>query len=947
MKFILLALAVLPFSLEAAYNYSNQTDLWASTNDIPHYQSHQVGIQPNLKNTADFRPGKHDIPYIQWETIPSTAPAAPASGRPCIILISGGAYNALEDFSNPNSYQTWKSKLSALGIQCVHLFYRTPRPIGILREDGVTTNVFQSAWDDGQRAVRMIRSMAAEKNVDPNKIGVVGMSAGSHLATLLATSSQTPAYPLSTDDVDKVSAEINVALTHSIAYGMSDGLTGPNKNGGNGATLDTVFRFDEKTCPMCMTHGGNDPYSPISSSMVWRRLDALGIPAELHTYPDKTHTALGFDRHLEFLRKLGWLPSEPAVAPDARWPDESACGRISNTACAGGSLVWYHPAVHSTGSVQIILKGAAAVDSDVSAAITSVRRYLNAAGITVVIAPVRAGSAVDDARAAVAAVKAETAKHGLDAGYVGLMGFRADANTAVEAATTSDSSVKAKWAVAVSPETGTADAPLAAITSNATPPTLFLHEGIDAANSSVGSVASWEKQRTVNVQGAVHTFGGEGADFISAAAVPGTGAYTYRERIRDFLSDKKFLATWTEPPPPERQAPVLSRATAEVSEDGTSATLRCALESLLNAPVEVVLELNGQAVKIWDGLSQPADLTFDVSVVPASTNVFSFVATDAAGLTGSSSGGFVATVYTSWFTVDFDGDAVYAVGSPVTGVPSDRGTWSLAEGTAAELKTEGGATVLAYGRADGSGDAMPTVVYTPTEPSETGADVVVTGWIRVEACPGTAPSMADHGDSKGAFCFVKGNTIVPYGHTADGWRALSGGDELVEGDFGEYTIRTIFSGTNGNEVAYAFEGWTGGPWSAANGPKSVTRVRFVREGLLGSFSGSYYSFLAGGDTPIEIVKPEFATDGSALAFGGAAGSETFSLTISNPVKGAYYTVFTSETLTGTFTAEKASVLCDTTAATYTLTVDADTSSKFAKIVISLAPFAAGAPLPEK
>ena len=87
------------------------------------------------------------------------------------------------------------------------------------------------------------------------------------------------------------------------------------------------------------------------------------------------------------------------------------------------------------------------------------------------------------------------------------------------------------------------------------------------------------------------------------------------------------------------------------------------------------------------------------------------------------------------------------------------------------------------------------------------------------------------------------------------------------------------------------------------------------------------------------------TDGSALAFGGTAGSETFSLTISNPVKGAYYTVFTATKLTDAFTAEAASVLCDTSAPTFTLTVDGTAPTKFAKIVISRSPFEKGAVLP--
>ena len=105
-----------------------------------------------------------------------------------------------------------------------------------------------------------------------------------------------------------------------------------------------------------------------------------------------------------------------------------------------------------------------------------------------------------------------------------------------------------------------------------------------------------------------------------------------------------------------------------------------------------------------------------------------------------------------------------------------------------------------------------------------------------------------------------------------------------------------------------------------------------------------------GDVPdepaIELVVPEFAADGSALGFTGAAGTAgaKFSMTISNPVKDAWYTVFTAEKLTDTFKAAKDSERFDGGDTTLTLTVDADKPSLFAKIVISTAPYKSGSEL---
>lgn len=527
MKNFCLLLTILPLVSMAA----DETDLWPSISDIPHYQESQIAIQPNMKSSSTYRIDKRGMPYLRWYTKPSGA----TTPMPCIILVSGGAYNNIGDFSQP-FYGDWQKKLTAAGIQCVDLFYRTPRPEGL--------PIYQSAWDDGQRAVRVIRSQAESRGIDPDKIGVIAMSAGSHMATLLATSSKTNAYEPA-DEIDQISPRINVALANAIAYGMSDGLTGPNTNDGIGATLDTIFKFDDQTCPMCMTQGGKDPYSPISSSMVWRKLREKGVMTELHIYPDKEHSAFGLNRHIEFLRKLGWISSESAVSPSARWADDSSRGSTEQGTTENGlAMTWHHPAVHQTASVQILLEGPSAASAPVSDAIVYARRYLNATGITVVTAQVRSGTAVADAQEIVRTVRAGAASRGLNAEYVGLMGFREDAATAFLAATTTVTDCKARWAVAVSPSTGLADAPLATIKAA---PALFIHEENNTVDSPVGSVASWEKQRELYAQGAVHTLAGEGADFITAASVPGTGAYTYLERVRDFLSDKNDLAAWTEP----------------------------------------------------------------------------------------------------------------------------------------------------------------------------------------------------------------------------------------------------------------------------------------------------------------------------------------------------------------------------------------------------------------
>ena len=223
---------------------------------MPDAQDHQIAAMTNEVSEKGFKPEKHKVAYLEW----FEAPDESVRNGACMILISGGGYFNCCDVG---LIDYWHKELTKRGVQCVNFVYRTPRPVGL--------PIYQTAWEDGQRAVRLVRSEAAKRGFDPEKIGTVSMSAGSHLALMLATSSQTPAYePI--DKIDEIPCHINWAIVNAPAYATTDGETGtPSLREGYGTdvTLSDAFRFDEKTCPMSLHHGGLDPYSP-NASTLWR-----------------------------------------------------------------------------------------------------------------------------------------------------------------------------------------------------------------------------------------------------------------------------------------------------------------------------------------------------------------------------------------------------------------------------------------------------------------------------------------------------------------------------------------------------------------------------------------------------------------------------------------------------------------------------------------------------
>ena len=179
MKHAVLA-AVLAAVMSAA---AERVAIWPE-GKMPDAQDHQVAAMTNEKE-------KGKDPYLDW------CPAPKNPNGCCMMLISGGGYFNCCDVG---LVKMWEKKFTERGFQCVNFVYRTPRPKGL--------PIHQSAWEDGQRAVRLVRSEAAKRGFDPEKIGTISMSAGSHLATLLATSALTPAYDR-VDELDDVPCHLN------------------------------------------------------------------------------------------------------------------------------------------------------------------------------------------------------------------------------------------------------------------------------------------------------------------------------------------------------------------------------------------------------------------------------------------------------------------------------------------------------------------------------------------------------------------------------------------------------------------------------------------------------------------------------------------------------------------------------------------------------------------
>jgi acetyl esterase/lipase len=211
-------------------------------------------------------------------------PKEKATGT-AVLICPGGGYFALSFAHEGNAIASW---LNDNGIAGIILKYRLPSDL-IMKDKSV------GPLQDAQEAMRIIRRNASAWNIDPKKIGVIGFSAGGHLASTLSTHYADKVY----DAADTVSARPDFSLLIYPVITMDSSFThaGSRRNLlGDNPSDDVVKRFsnelqvNEKTPPAFMVHSANDRTVPVKNSFVYfEQLVKYNIPSELHVFQKGGH----------------------------------------------------------------------------------------------------------------------------------------------------------------------------------------------------------------------------------------------------------------------------------------------------------------------------------------------------------------------------------------------------------------------------------------------------------------------------------------------------------------------------------------------------------------------------------------------------------------------------------------------------------------------------------
>jgi acetyl esterase/lipase len=185
-----------------------------------------------------------------------------------VVVFPGGGYQILAIDLEGTEICDW---LNRIHVTCVLLKYRVPNTGPYPKSS--------AALQDAQRAVGMVRAHAAEWHINPNRIGVLGFSAGGHLAAALSTHFDQRLYG-AVDGADKLSCRPDFAL---IIYPGYLALAEQNM------AFNPDIHVTAQVPPTFLIQAEDDPVHVENSLLYYRALKDAGVPAEMHLYAKGGH----------------------------------------------------------------------------------------------------------------------------------------------------------------------------------------------------------------------------------------------------------------------------------------------------------------------------------------------------------------------------------------------------------------------------------------------------------------------------------------------------------------------------------------------------------------------------------------------------------------------------------------------------------------------------------
>jgi acetyl esterase/lipase len=226
--------------------------------------------------------------HVTKPTITIYSPTTKNTGS-AVVVFPGGGFHVLAIDLEGTEICEW---LASQGVTAILLKYRVPNSGPHWNEDCKCEVQPKSptALEDAQRALGIVRLNAAKWHINPNKIGVIGFSAGGFMVADISTHFEKRAYsPIDAADKESCRPDFAIAL-----------YPGHMRKNGEGFHLNPNIHFTKKTPPTFLLQSEDDPVDTIDYSLLYYvGLKNAGVPVEMHLYPHGGH-AFGLRRtHFE------------------------------------------------------------------------------------------------------------------------------------------------------------------------------------------------------------------------------------------------------------------------------------------------------------------------------------------------------------------------------------------------------------------------------------------------------------------------------------------------------------------------------------------------------------------------------------------------------------------------------------------------------------------------
>ena len=243
-------------------------------------------VSPEYKEVSTVEDGI----ITRWDRVtdPSVTVCLPPEGKAtgtAVLICPGGGYGTLAFNHVGNDIAGW---LNNNGIAGIILKYRLP-------SDQIMKDKSTGPLQDAQEAIRIIRRNARAWNIDTARIGVIGFSAGGHLASTLSTHFDEKVY----ESKDNISARPDfsvliypvITMDESFTHlGSRRNLLGENPSGETLRHFSNEMQIRENTPPAFLVHSSDDAVVPVRNSMAYyKALVKFNIPSELHIFQEGGH----------------------------------------------------------------------------------------------------------------------------------------------------------------------------------------------------------------------------------------------------------------------------------------------------------------------------------------------------------------------------------------------------------------------------------------------------------------------------------------------------------------------------------------------------------------------------------------------------------------------------------------------------------------------------------